>query len=55
MWDFPGSPVVKTALQMQGVQVPCLIRELRSHVLPSEAEDNNNNNAFHVHCSNPKT
>ena len=38
-----------TALQMQGVQVRSLVRELRSRVLPSEAKDNNNNNAFHVH------
>ena len=27
-WDFPGSPVVKTLLSMQGTQVQSLVREL---------------------------
>jgi len=29
--DFPDSPMVKTLLSMQGVQVPSLVEELRSH------------------------
>ena len=30
--DFPGAPVVKTVLPMQGVWVRSLVRELRSHM-----------------------
>ena len=33
IWDIPGSPVVKTALPLQGVQVQSLVRELGSHRL----------------------
>ena len=34
MWDFPGSPVVKTPhLAMQGLQVPSLVGKLRSHIM----------------------
>ena len=29
--DFPGGPMVKNHLAMQGVQVQSLVRELRSH------------------------
>ena len=32
-WDFPGGPVVKTALSRQGTWVQSLVRELRSHML----------------------
>ena len=32
-WDFPGSPVLKSMLPMQGVQFPSLVRELRCHIL----------------------
>ena len=32
-WDFPGGPVVNTALLLQGVQVQSLIGEQRSHML----------------------
>ena len=31
--DFPGSPVVKTQLLMQGAQVQSLVREQGSHML----------------------
>ena len=31
--DFSGGPVVKTQLPLQGVQVPSLVREVRSHML----------------------
>ena len=31
--DFPGGPVVKTLLPMQGVRVRSLVLELRSHLL----------------------
>ena len=34
---FPGGPVVKTLLPMQGTQVRSLVRELRSYVLCSLA------------------
>ena len=30
--DFPGGPVVETLLQCRGVQVWCLLEELRSHM-----------------------
>ena len=30
--DFPGGPVVKNPLAMQGMQVRSLVRELRSHM-----------------------
>ena len=30
--DFPGGPVVKNRLTMQGTQVRSLVRELRSHM-----------------------
>ena len=32
MWDFPGSPVVKTAIPLQGIRVWSLVGELRSHM-----------------------
>ena len=33
-WDFPGGPVVKTALPLQGAyENQCLVRELRSCML----------------------
>ena len=31
--DFPGGPVVKNPLAMQGTKVQSLVEELRSHVL----------------------
>ena len=31
-WDFPGSPVVDSALPLWGVQVRSLVGELRSHM-----------------------
>ena len=31
-WDFPSSPVVKTQLPTQEVQVLSLVGELRSHM-----------------------
>ena len=31
--DFPGGPVVKTVLPLQGVWVPPLVGELRSYML----------------------
>ena len=31
-WNFPGSPVVKTQLPLQGTRIWSLVRELRSHV-----------------------
>jgi len=43
--DFPGSPVVKTALSHQGAQVPSLVRELRS-CMPRGLANNSNNNFF---------
>ena len=54
MWDFPGGPLVKTALQMPGVQVRSLVQELRSRVLPGEADDDDED-ASRVRCSHPKT
>ena len=36
--DFPGGPVVKTALVMQWAWVQSLVRELRSHMLCDMAE-----------------
>lgn len=35
--DFPGSPVVKTALPLRGAQVQSLVVELRSHMPQSAA------------------
>ena len=32
MWDFPGGPVVETALPVQGAEVQSLVRELTSHM-----------------------
>ena len=32
-WDFPGGPVVKTALSVQGSKVRPLVGKLRSHML----------------------
>ena len=29
--DFPDSPVVKTALPLQGVWVPSLVKKVRAH------------------------
>ena len=37
-WDFPGGPVVKTALPMQGGRVRSLVGELRSHIPCSTAK-----------------
>ena len=31
--DFPGGPVVKTMLSLQGTQPQSLVRELRPHML----------------------
>ena len=39
--DFPGSPVVKTALSCQGAQVPSLVREIRSCTPPGLANNSN--------------
>ena len=36
--DFPGGPVVKTALLMQQARAQSLVRELRSHMLCDVAE-----------------
>ena len=36
--NFPGGPVVKTVLPMQGAWVQSLVRELRSHMLHSTAK-----------------
>ena len=36
--DFPGGPVVKTMLPMQGVQFRSLVGELRSHLLYGAAK-----------------
>ena len=36
--DFPGSPVVDSAIPLQGTWVHFLVRELRSHVLYSTAK-----------------
>ena len=33
--DFPGDPLVKTVLPLQGVHIPSLFEELRSLTLPS--------------------
>ena len=35
--DFPGGPMVKILLPMQGMQVQSLAGELRSHMLHSAA------------------
>ena len=37
-WDFPGSPVVKTALPLQDMRVQSLVGELRSLMLRSVAK-----------------
>ena len=38
LWDFPSGPVVKTSFLCRGGEwVWCLVRELRSHILHSEA------------------
>ena len=52
---LPWGPVVTTALKMRRVQVRSLVQKLRPRVLPSEAKNNNNDDAFHVRCSNPET
>ena len=31
-WDFPGGPVVKTALPLQGPRVQSLVGELKSYM-----------------------
>ena len=36
LWDFRGSPVVKTVLPMQGAWVRSPVKELRSHMLHSK-------------------
>ena len=36
--DFPGGPIVKTPLWMQGSQVRFLVGELRSHKPPGLAK-----------------
>ena len=36
--NFPGRPVVKTVLPVQGAQVQTLIRKLRSQMLYSKAK-----------------
>lgn len=41
--DFPGFPVVKTALPRQGAHVPFLAGELRFHVQHGVAQNNNTN------------
>ena len=41
-----GGPVVKTVLPMQGTQVPSLVRELRSHMLPDTAKKKKNLRGF---------
>ena len=37
--DFPGGPVVKTALPLQGAQVRSLVRELKSHLPRGAAKE----------------
>ena len=34
--DFPGGPVFKTVLPLQGTRIPSLVRELRSSILCSQ-------------------
>ena len=36
--DFPGSPVAKTLLSMQGARVQFLVRDLRSNILHGMAK-----------------
>ena len=38
MRDFPGGPVVKTQLPLQGSWVSSLVRELKSYILHSAAK-----------------
>ena len=38
--DFPGGPMVKTALPMQGPRVQSLVRELRSHMPHGQRKKN---------------
>ena len=37
-WDFPGSPVVKTTVPLQGERVGSLVRELTFHMPHSTAK-----------------
>ena len=37
--EFPGGPVVKNGLPLQGVQVGFLVRELRSHMVQPNAKE----------------
>ena len=39
MWDFPGGPVVRTALPLQGTWVGSLVGELRSGLLCSMTKE----------------
>ena len=40
--DFPGSPVVKTGLPMQGVRVQSLMEDLRSRMPRGVAQNKTN-------------
>ena len=46
-WDFPGGPVFKTVLPMQGVWVQSLARELRSHMARKKETYWNSSEVFH--------
>ena len=37
-WDFPGSPVVKTTVPLQGERIGSLVRELTFHMPHSTAK-----------------
>ena len=42
MQDFPGGPVVKNLLPMQGVRVRSLVAKLRSHKLHGQKKPEHN-------------
>ena len=44
--DFPGGPVAKTPLPMQGVQVQCLVRESRFHMPHGQKTQNIKQNQY---------
>ena len=45
--DFPGGPVVKTLLPLQGARVPALVRELRSRMPRGAAKKKRKQNEPH--------
>ena len=47
--DFPGSPVIKTALPLQGTRVQSLVGELRSHMPHGMAKKTKQNIHLSMH------